>query len=171
MIQWGALVLMTVGVLGKFGAFFVSIPDPIVGGVFMVMFGMIAAVGISNPQFADMNSSRNLFVVGFSIAFGLALPHYMSAHPNAIKTGTIWGNTHISLMYQSLTRLEIQHLLIESGSSTEISRPFHFVTTDGVTKARMFCSLRSLLFGSSRMVYCVTTLIFAVSKLRTTFKK
>ncbi|XP_020617462.1 solute carrier family 23 member 2-like isoform X2 [Orbicella faveolata] len=86
-IQFGALVMMVLGVLGKIGALFVSIPDPIVGGVFMVMFGMIAAVGISNLQFADMNSSRNLFIVGFSIVFGLALPHYMKTHPNAIDTG------------------------------------------------------------------------------------
>ena len=87
-VQWGAVVVMTIGVVGKIGALFVSIPDPIVGGVFMVMFGMIAAVGISNLQFADMNSSRNLFIVGFSIVFGLALPHYMENHPNAIDTGT-----------------------------------------------------------------------------------
>ena len=87
MIQFGALVMMVVGVLGKIGALFVSIPDPIVGGVFMVMFGMIAAVGISNLQFADMNSSRNLFIVGFSIVFGLALPHHMNKHPGSIQTG------------------------------------------------------------------------------------
>ena len=87
MIQYGAIIVMIIGVVGKVGALFVSIPDPIVGGVFMVMFGMIAAVGISNLQFADMNSSRNLFIVGFSIVFGLALPHYMENHPNAIDTG------------------------------------------------------------------------------------
>ena len=89
MIQFGAIVMIFVGVLGKIGALFVTIPDPIVGGVFMVMFGMIAAVGISNLQFADMNSSRNLFIVGFSIIFGLALPHYMNNHPNVIQTGMI----------------------------------------------------------------------------------
>ena len=82
-------MLMVVGVVGKFGALFVTIPDPIVGGVFMVMFGIIAAVGISNLQFADMNSPRNLFIVGFSILFGLALPHYMNNHPNAINTGKV----------------------------------------------------------------------------------
>ena len=92
MIQYGSLVMMVVGVVGKFGALFVSIPDPIVGGVFMVMFGMIVAVGISNLQFADMNSPRNLFIVGFSILFGLALPHYMTNHPNAIATGKIHCN-------------------------------------------------------------------------------
>jgi len=81
--------MIVIGLLGKIGAVFVSIPDPIVGGIYMVMFGMIAAVGISNLQFADMNSSRNLFIVGFSIVFGLALPHYMEQHPNAIETGMV----------------------------------------------------------------------------------
>ena len=81
--------MMVIGVVGKIGAVFVSIPDPIVGGIYMVMFGMIAAVGISNLQFADMNSSRNLFIVGSSIVFGLALPYYMENHPNAIETGML----------------------------------------------------------------------------------
>ena len=79
---------MAFGLLGKIGALFVSIPDPIVGGVFLVLFGMIAAVGISNLQFVDMNSSRNLFVFGFAIVFGLALPHYITMHPDAIQTGS-----------------------------------------------------------------------------------
>ncbi|XP_020617487.1 solute carrier family 23 member 2-like isoform X3 [Orbicella faveolata] len=86
-IQFGALILMAFGLLGKIGALFVSIPDPIVGGVFLVLFGMISAVGISNLQFVDMNSSRNLFVFGFAIVFGLALPHYMAMHPGAVQTG------------------------------------------------------------------------------------
>ena len=94
---------MFVGVLGKIGALFVSIPDPIVGGVFMVMFGMISAVGISNLKYADMNSSRNLFIVGFSIVFGSALPHYMNSHPNAIQTGMIYNEKHFSLCLSKRT--------------------------------------------------------------------
>ena len=31
--------MLTFGVFGKCGALFVTIPDPIVGGVFIVMFG------------------------------------------------------------------------------------------------------------------------------------
>lgn len=49
---------------------------------------MITAVGLSNLQFVDMNSSRNLFVLGFSMFFGLTLPNYLDAHPKAINTGT-----------------------------------------------------------------------------------
>merc|ERR1719412_3574932 len=67
----------------------VTIPSPIVGGIFCVMFGMIAAVGLSNLQFVDLNSTRNLFVLGFSIFFSLVLPKWMEAEENAgsIRTG------------------------------------------------------------------------------------
>ena len=88
--------MLFVGVVGKLCALFVSIPDPIVGGVMMVLFGTVAAVGISTLQFADMNSSRNLFIVGFSLVLGLAFPHYLESHPNAINIGKIAGYSFIS---------------------------------------------------------------------------
>lgn len=58
--------------------------------------GMITAVGLSNLQFVDMNSSRNLFVLGFSMFFGLTLPNYLESNPGTINTGTptsqnVWG--------------------------------------------------------------------------------
>lgn len=87
-IQVGAVIMLLFGVFGKFGALFVTIPDPIIGGVFIVMFGMITAVGISNLQFVDLNSSRNLFIIGFSFFFGLALPKYMAENEDCIKTGS-----------------------------------------------------------------------------------
>lgn len=70
-VMWGALVMIIFGLFSKFGALFLTIPSPIVGGIFCVMFGMIAAVGLSNLQFVDLNSTRNLFVLGFSIFFSL----------------------------------------------------------------------------------------------------
>ena len=66
--------MIVVGVFGKFSAIFVSIPEPIIGGIFCVMFAMITAVGLSSLQNVDLNSSRNLFVLGFPLFFGLALP-------------------------------------------------------------------------------------------------
>ncbi|KAH6948887.1 hypothetical protein HPB50_026695 [Hyalomma asiaticum] len=75
------------GVVGKVGALFATIPDPIIGGVFCVMFAMIAAVGLSSAQCVDLNSSRNLFVLGSSLFFGLMVSHWTSRNPEAIKTG------------------------------------------------------------------------------------
>lgn len=44
------VVMVLMGVLGKIGAVFTTIPEPVVGGMFMVMFGVISAAGISNLQ-------------------------------------------------------------------------------------------------------------------------
>jgi len=63
--------MILVGLFSKLGALFLTIPQPIIGGVFCIMFGIIIAVGLSNLQFVDLNSTRNLFVLGFSLFFGL----------------------------------------------------------------------------------------------------
>eukprot|EP00069_Balaena_mysticetus_P012665 bmy_07877T0 len=86
-VQYGAGIMLVLGTIGKFTALFASLPDPILGGMFCTLFGMITAVGLSNLQFVDMNSSRNLFVLGFSMFFGLTLPNYLDSNPDAINTG------------------------------------------------------------------------------------
>jgi nucleobase transporter 1/2 len=45
-IQIEAVFMLIFGTLGKFGALFTTIPDPVVGGVFLVMFGK--AYGLFN---------------------------------------------------------------------------------------------------------------------------
>ncbi len=80
-IQYGAAMMLLLGLVGKFSALFASLPDPVLGALFCTLFGMITAVGLSNLQFVDLNSSRNLFVLGFSIFFGLMLPSYLKKNP------------------------------------------------------------------------------------------
>uniref|UniRef100_A0A3B3R272 Solute carrier family 23 member 2 n=1 Tax=Paramormyrops kingsleyae TaxID=1676925 RepID=A0A3B3R272_9TELE len=80
-IQYGAALMLLLGLVGKFSALFASLPDPVLGALFCTLFGMITAVGLSNLQFIDLNSSRNLFVLGFSIFFGLMLPSYLRENP------------------------------------------------------------------------------------------
>lgn len=46
----GACAMLLSGVFGKVGAMLASIPTPVIGGMFLVMFGIITAVGISNLQ-------------------------------------------------------------------------------------------------------------------------
>ena len=80
-VQAGAVIMLVLATIGKFGALFTTIPQPIVGGMYCVMFGMIAAVGLSNLQFVDLNSARNLFILGFAIFMGLSMPQYFAANP------------------------------------------------------------------------------------------
>uniref|UniRef100_A0A8C8CRA7 Solute carrier family 23 member 2 n=1 Tax=Oncorhynchus tshawytscha TaxID=74940 RepID=A0A8C8CRA7_ONCTS len=86
-IQYGAAMMLLLGLVGKFSALFASLPDPVLGALFCTLFGMITAVGLSNLQFVDLNSSRNLFVLGFSIFFGLVLPSYLKQNP--LVTGIV----------------------------------------------------------------------------------
>lgn len=69
-------LLLLGGVSPKFGALLASIPPPLFAGIFCVLFGLIAAMGISVFQHADMNSSRNLLILGVSLYLGLSVPAY-----------------------------------------------------------------------------------------------
>ncbi len=82
----GAILMVVLGLVAKFGALFTTIPQPIVGGMYCALFGMIAAVGISNLQFIDLNSARNLFIIGFAFFMGLSVPEYFGASPIVIES-------------------------------------------------------------------------------------
>ena len=87
-VQMGALLMIVFGGVAKFGALFTTIPEPIVGGMYCTLFGVIASVGLSNLQYVDLNSARNLFIIGFSFFMGLSVPEYFAQHP--LKFGPQW---------------------------------------------------------------------------------
>ncbi|RXG61303.1 Solute carrier family 23 member 2 [Armadillidium vulgare] len=55
-IQVAGLLLIFCGMFGKIGAFFGTLPNPVIGGVFMIVFSIITAVGLSNLQWVGNNS-------------------------------------------------------------------------------------------------------------------
>ncbi|XP_013865339.1 solute carrier family 23 member 1 [Austrofundulus limnaeus] len=86
-ILLSGFIMVLLGMLGKIGAIFTTIPTPVIGGMFLTMFGVITAAGISNLQFTDMNSSRNIFVFGFSMFSALVIPNWIMKNPEFLKTG------------------------------------------------------------------------------------
>ena len=58
---------------GKFGALLQTLPGPVMGGVSVVLFGMIAAVGLRTlvENQVDFTNSRNLIIVAVMLVFGL----------------------------------------------------------------------------------------------------
>jgi len=78
--------MIVLSVFGKFGAIFTLIPNPVVGGMFWCLFGLIVAVGLSNLQFVNLNSSRNLFVLGFSFFNGMVVPNWVATNPDAVNS-------------------------------------------------------------------------------------
>ncbi|MEM7583203.1 MAG: solute carrier family 23 protein, partial [Acidobacteriota bacterium] len=78
-VQVGAILLILLGVFGKFGGFAAAIPGSVVGGLYCALFGLIAAVGVQQLAKADLSSDRNLFISGFSLFMGLSVPAYFAA--------------------------------------------------------------------------------------------
>ncbi|OXA63628.1 hypothetical protein Fcan01_03479 [Folsomia candida] len=90
-IQTAGFLMMVFSMFSFLGAFFMSLPNPIIGGILCVTFSMIVAIGISNLQNVDLTSTRNIFIVGFSVFFGLAMSKWMEDGSNQrlINTGNI----------------------------------------------------------------------------------
>ena len=88
-VQCGAVIMIGLAMFGKFGGLFTTIPSPIVGGMYCVMFGMIAGVGLSNLQFVSLNSARNLFILGFALFMGLAVPSYFGKTVDGVEVNKL----------------------------------------------------------------------------------
>jgi NCS2 family nucleobase:cation symporter-2 len=68
----GGAMLVFLGLLPKFGHLVAAIPQPVLGGAGLVMFGMVAANGIRILSTVDFRARPNdLFIVAVSIASGL----------------------------------------------------------------------------------------------------
>jgi xanthine/uracil permease len=78
-VQIGGVILVLLGIFGKFGGFAAAIPGPVVGGLYCALFGLIAAIGVQQLAKADLTSDRNLFIAGFSLFMGLSVPAYFAA--------------------------------------------------------------------------------------------
>ena len=74
-----AIMSMVISFFGPFVTFLSSIPNCVMGGVCVALYGFIAVSGLKMIQKVDLNDSKNLFVVsailipgigGFSVSFG-----------------------------------------------------------------------------------------------------
>ncbi|XP_075249225.1 solute carrier family 23 member 1-like isoform X2 [Convolutriloba macropyga] len=99
-ILCGSVIMIFVGCFSKICALFATIPDPVIGANFFCMFGMITAVGLSNLQFINLNSSRNLFILGFSLFAGLSLPLWINDDVNKGYVDT--GNEEVDQIIEVL---------------------------------------------------------------------
>lgn len=68
----GALFLVVAGIIPKVGAVIATIPIEVLGGGVIIMFGMVAAAGVSILSDVDWNR-RNMVIFALSLALGLGL--------------------------------------------------------------------------------------------------
>lgn len=84
----GGVIMIVLGLVPKMGAFVEAIPQFVLGGAGLVMFGMVAATGIRILAGVDYRGNRNnLYIVALAIGFGLiplVAPRWMQQMPAAL---------------------------------------------------------------------------------------
>jgi xanthine permease len=92
--------LIVFGLIPKIGALTTLIPNPVLGGAMIAMFGMVAASGIRMLGKVDFNSQENLLIIACSIGMGIGvtvqpdlfakLPQFVQVlTSNGIVTGSL----------------------------------------------------------------------------------
>lgn len=74
-IRIAAVIAILVSFIGKFGALIQSIPTAVMGGISIILFGMIASVGIRTLVDAKINfaHNRNLLICSLIVVSGIAI--------------------------------------------------------------------------------------------------
>jgi NCS2 family nucleobase:cation symporter-2 len=84
----GGVIMLVLGLLPKMAALVEAVPQVVLGGAGLVMFGMVAATGARILTSVDFKTNRfNLFVVALSVGFGmipLVAPNFFKNLPHAL---------------------------------------------------------------------------------------
>ncbi|CAG5130785.1 unnamed protein product [Candidula unifasciata] len=83
--------------LGKLGAFFSTIPYSVIGGSQIVTFGILIGIIMSYLQLIDLNSLRNMSIIGMALLLGMMLPYWCTKNSGSIDTGNAELNNIIIL--------------------------------------------------------------------------
>lgn len=72
-IRISALTAICFSVVGKLSALLQSIPQAVLGGIMLLLFGTIASVGVQNlmQHRVDMNDTRNVIIISVMLTMGL----------------------------------------------------------------------------------------------------
>ena len=83
-----AVFLVILGLFPVIGGFFRSLPNPVLGGATIVMFGTVAAAGVNNIASMGRLGRREMLIVAVALGIGMGLafvPEVLSQTPKAIQ--------------------------------------------------------------------------------------
>ncbi len=75
-VYYAAFLLLLLGLLPKVGALATVIPEPVLGGAMIVMFGMVGVQGVQILHKVDFSNNANLLTASVSIGLGLGITMY-----------------------------------------------------------------------------------------------
>ncbi|NXP55166.1 S23A3 protein, partial [Heliornis fulica] len=102
-VQVSALVCMVLGLSPRLAGLLTRIPLAVHGGVLCVTYAVAVGTGISYFQYADIDSGRNIFIVGFTMFMALLVPRWFSTAPAHLATGWV----PLDLLFLSLLMVPV----------------------------------------------------------------
>ncbi|XP_010334602.2 solute carrier family 23 member 3 isoform X1 [Saimiri boliviensis] len=109
------LLCVVLGLSPRLSQFLTTIPLPVLGGVLGVTQAVVLSAGFSSFYLADIDSGRNIFIVGFSIFMALLLPRWFREAPILFSTG--WSPLDVllhSLLTQPIFLAGLSGFLLEN---------------------------------------------------------
>ncbi|OMO56293.1 Xanthine/uracil/vitamin C permease [Corchorus capsularis] len=79
-VVFGALFLILFSFVGKVGAILASIPLSLAASMLCFMWALVVGLGLSNLQYTQTASFRNITIVGVSLFLGLSIPAYFQQY-------------------------------------------------------------------------------------------
>lgn len=72
-MTWAALCAIVLAFVGKLGGFLATIPVPVMGGILLLLFGLIASIGMETliKGKVDMADPRNMIIVSIILVFAI----------------------------------------------------------------------------------------------------
>ena len=72
-MTWAALAAIVLAFVGKLGGILATIPTPVMGGIMLLLFGMIASIGISTlvKDKPDFSCPRNMAIISIILVFSI----------------------------------------------------------------------------------------------------
>ncbi|KAM4626563.1 solute carrier family 23 member 3 [Discoglossus pictus] len=95
-VHISALLFIILGSSPKLSEILMSIPLAVHGAVLCLTFSMAVGAGVSYFQYADIDSGRNIFIVGFAMFMALLVPRWLEAVPGQLVTG--WQSLDLLLL-------------------------------------------------------------------------
>jgi xanthine/uracil permease len=96
------------GLVPVVGGLVSLVPQPVLGGAGVVLFGSVAVAGIRTLGKADLSAGSNAIIVAVSLAFGIfpiAFPNFYHAFPQQIATVLNSGISAVCLLAITLNLL------------------------------------------------------------------
>lgn len=128
-LYYTAAFLIVLGLMPKFAAVAQLIPNSVLGGAMLIMFGMVATQGIRMLGKVDYEANQNLLIVAVSVAMGVGFDSttLFSSLPSAIQpftsNGIVMSTVSAILLNLILNhkKKEVQAVEMENHLAEEVS--------------------------------------------------